>query len=178
VIKMAFNFKNLFSTKNKTIREEENKNFNAIPVLEKTNKIDLAAVISRRNMMNVDKLIDVAKTNEEIEKYKQMVLNYKKKGATERQLENLKQKIEELVIERQKMEVLMELLNQDNLVKTAFGKKRQAEIHNTLLNRYKSGEMNLIDFKENLAELSLILKSRTDERNETQKLEDFNARLY
>jgi hypothetical protein len=105
-------------------------------------------------------------------------MDYKKRGATERQLDNLKNKIEELVIERQKMEVLMELLNQDNLVKTAFGKKRQAEIHNTLLNRYRQGDLNLIDFKESLSELSLILKSRTDDRNETQKLEDFNARLF
>lgn len=175
---MAFNFKNLFSTKTKTVREKENQNFNAIPVLEKTNKIDLAHVISKRKMMNVDKLIDIAKVNEEIEKYKRMVLDYKKRGATERQLENLKEKIEELVVERQKMEVLMELLNQDNLVVTSFGKRRQAEIHNTLLNRYKSGELSLIDFKENLSELSLILKSKTDDRNETQKLEDFNARLY
>jgi hypothetical protein len=175
---MTFNLKNIFSSKKATTRAEENKNFNAIPVLEKTPKINLEAVISRRATTNIDKLIDVNKVNEEIEKYKNMVLDYKKRGATERQLENLKEKLEELVIERQKMEVLMELLNQDNLVKTAFRKKRQAEIHNNLLNRYRHGQMNLVDFKENLLELSLILKSRTDDRNETQKLEDFNARLF
>ncbi len=175
---MAFNLKNMFSSKKATTKEEENKNFNAIPVFEKTQKIDLATVISRRATMNVDKLIDLVKVNEEIEKYKNMMMDYKKRGATERQLDNLKNKIEELVIERQKMEVLMELLNQDNLVKTAFGKKRQAEIHNTLLNRYRQADLNLIDFKESLSELSLILKSRTDDRNETQKLEDFNARLF
>ncbi len=175
---MAFNLKEIFSSKRTTTKEEENRSFNAIPVLEKTQKIDLVAVIARRASMNVDKLIDVNKTTEDIEKYKQMVLDYKKRGATERQLMNLKDKIEELVVERQKMEVLMELLNQDNLVKTAFGKKRQAEIHNTLLNRYKNGQLTLVDLKDNLSELSLILKSKTDERNETQKLEDFNARLF
>ena len=175
---MAFNLKEIFSSKRNTVKEEENRNFNAIPVLEKTNKIDLATLISKRLQVNIDKYIDTAKINEEIEKYKQMVFDYKKRGATERQLENLKEKIEELVIERQKMDVLMELLNQDNLVKTAFGKKRQSEIYTTLLNRYKTGRLSLIEFKETLQDLSIVLKSRTDERNETQRLEDFNARLF
>jgi len=175
---MAFNLKEIFSSKRSTTKEEENKNFNAIPVLEKTQKIDLIALINKRAQVNIDKHIDTAKVNEEIEKYKQMVMDYKKRGATDRQLDNLKNKIEELVIERQKMEVLMELLNQDNLVKTAFGKKRQSEIYNNLLKKHSSGELSLIDFKEKLQELSLVLKSRTDERNETQKLEDFNAKLF
>src|SRR5574343_415789 len=99
-----------------------------------------------------------------------MLMDYKKRGATERQLTNLRDKVQELVIERQKIEVLTELLNQDNLVKTAYGKKRHSEIYTTLLKRYSSGQLDLIRFKEILQDLSITLRSKTDERTETQRL--------
>ena len=175
---MAFNLKEIFSSKKTTTKEDENKNFNAIPVMEKTPRMDLALIITKRANLNLEKYTDKSKLNEDIEKYGQMAIDYKKRGATERQLTNLRDKKQELIVETQKIDVLTELLNQDNLVKTAYGKKRQAEIYSTLINRYKEGSLNLIDFKETLQELSIILKSRTDERNETQKLEDFNAKLF
>lgn len=175
---MAFNLKEIFKSNKNTIKEEENKNFNAIPVLEKTQKMDLIAVISRRQNMNLDKITDISKISEEIEKYRTMLMEYKKRGATERQLTNLRDKIQELVIEKQKIEVLTELLNQDYLVKTAYGKKRQSEIYSTLLKRYSSGQLDLVKFKEILQDLSVTLKSRTDERTETKRLEDFFSGMF
>ncbi len=175
---MAFNLKEIFSAKKTTVREEENKSFNAIPVLEKTVKLDLADVISKRQNINLDKITDINKINEDIDKYTNMLTEYKKRGATERQLTNLREKIQELVTERQKIEALTELLNQDNLVKTAYGKKRQTEIYNTLLKRYGSGQLDLVKFKDILQDLSITLKSKTDERTETQRLEDFFSGLF
>lgn len=175
---MAFSLKNLFKSNKTTIKEEENKNFNAIPVLDKTLKMDLISVISKRQNINLDKITDRAKIEEETEKYKNMLMDYKKRGATDRQLTNLREKIQELVIERQKIEVLTELLNQDHLVKTAYGKKRQSEIYLTLLKRYSSEQLNLIKFKEILQDLSVTLKSNTDQRTETQRLEDFFSGLF
>lgn len=175
---MAFNLKEIFKSNKNTIKEEENRSFNAIPVMEKTQKMDLISVITRRQNVNLDKITDISKISEEIEKYKNMLMDYKKRGATERQLTNLRDKIQELVIERQKIEVLTELLNQDNLVKTAYGKKRQSEIYTTLLKRYSSGQLDLIRFKEILQDLSITLRSKTDERTETQRLEDFFSGMF
>jgi GTPase involved in cell partitioning and DNA repair len=140
--------------------------------------MDLIAVISRRQNMNLDKITDISKISEEIEKYRTMLMEYKKRGATERQLTNLRDKIQELVIEKQKIEVLTELLNQDYLVKTAYGKKRQSEIYSTLLKRYSSGQLDLVKFKEILQDLSVTLKSKTDDRTETKRLEDFFSGLF
>lgn len=175
---MGINLKNLFNKKKTTVREEENRNFNAVAVLEKTNKLDLVGIISRRKNINLEKIINTDKINEEYEKYKQMILNSKNKGATERQLMNLREKMQELVIEKQKIEVLIEVINLDNYIKTAYGKKRQEEIYNTLFKRYNNKQLDLVKFKETIIDLKETLKSTTDLRTETQRLEDFLTSLF
>lgn len=174
---MKFSLNKIFGKKT-NVKEEENKSFNAIPILEKTNKMDLYNAIFKRQNVNLEKLTNVSKINQDMEKYSQMITEFKNKGATERQLANIREKMQELVIERQKIEVLTVLVNQDHLVKTAYGKKRQTEIYSFLYKKYENRTLDLIKFKGILEDLSITLKSKTDERTETQRLEDFFSGLY
>jgi len=84
----------------------------------------------------------------------------------------------ELQTEKLKIEIIYELLNQDNLLKTAFGKARQKDIYNLLLKKHKTEDFDLFDFKKRIQDISSLLKNSADQRNESEKLEDYYRMLF
>jgi hypothetical protein len=155
----------------------ESENLEELNNITPTKKLDLIRLIDKRKEINPEK-VSTIKIDEEIKHHQDIILEQKNKGTPEKLLTALRQKVVELQTEKTKIEIIYELLNQDNFVKTAFGKARQKDIYNTIIKKYNSKNLDLYEFKKKIQEVSSLLKDNTDQRNESEKLEDYHRSLF
>lgn len=155
----------------------ENENLEELNNITPTKKLDLISLIEKRQNINPEK-VSTIKVDEEIKHYQEIILDQKNKGTPEKLLTALRQKVVELQTEKLKIEIIYELLNQDNLLKTAFGKARQKDIYNLLIKKHKTEDFDLFDFKKRIQDISSLLKNSADQRNESEKLEDYYRVLF
>ncbi len=165
---------NLNINKEKKIETENLEELNNITP---TKKLDLISLIEKRQSLNPDK-VSTIKVDDEIKHYQEIILAQKNKGTPEKLLTALRQKVVELQTEKLKIEIIYELLNQDNLLRTAFGKARQKDIYNIMIKKYSSENLELHEFKKIIQEISQMLKDKEDTRNESERLEDYYKLLF
>ncbi|MDD3244596.1 MAG: hypothetical protein PHU47_00410 [Candidatus ainarchaeum sp.] len=165
---------NLNINKEKKIETENLEELNNITP---TKKLDLISLIEKRQSLNPDK-VSTIKVDDEIKHYQEIILLQKNKGTPEKLLTALRQKVVELQTEKLKIEIIYELLNQDNLLRTAFGKARQKDIYNIMIKKYHSENLELHEFKKIIQEISQMLKDKEDTRNESERLEDYYKLLF
>lgn len=176
-MKIANFFKNLKKKLKINKNKIDSKNIEELNNITPTKKLDLISLIEKRQNINPEKLSTI-KIDEEIKHYQDIILDQKSKGTPEKLLTELRKKIVELQTEKLKIEIINELLNQDNLLKTAFGKARQKDIYNLLIKKHKTEDFELYDLKKIIQDISSLLKDNTDQRNESEKLEDYYRSLY
>lgn len=176
-MKIANFFKNLKKKLKINKNKIDSKNIEELNNITPTKKLDLISLIEKRQNINPEKLSTI-KIDEEIKHYQDIILDQKSKGTPEKLLTELRKKVVELQTEKLKIEIINELLNQDNLLKTAFGKARQKDIYNLLIKKHKTEDFELYDLKKIIQDISSLLKDNTDQRNESEKLEDYYRSLY
>lgn len=176
-MKIANFFKNLKKKLKINKNKIDSKNIEELNNITPTKKLDLISLIEKRQNINPEKLSTI-KIDEEIKHYQDIILDQKSKETPEKLLTELRKKIVELQTEKLKIEIINELLNQDNLLKTAFGKARQKDIYNLLIKKHKTEDFELYDLKKIIQDISSLLKDNTDQRNESEKLEDYYRSLY